>query len=256
MIDGRSLKTTAGGRTPFGLLLNAAARRIVDNWGRGLNRFISDVFSGVGIGLLLGTVLGLSTTPVVALVVGALTSILAVFLGLDGKENSRLPSVSSVRIGAFGLATVAGLGLGLHLRINNPIAIAPSVAMERWIEAFPDNPTLARQMMIYERTAIVPGALQFEAEAPGTAVALDAAAASVRQAVLFSSLSEFDACTRLDPERFATADDVIAAYSRPGAPDTVKALAADLAALPDGDKPTAVIVAHSLLCTLQLEESK
>jgi hypothetical protein len=218
---------------------------------------VSDIFAGAGIGLLLGTVLGLSTTPVVALVVGALTSVLAVFLGLDGKEQSRLPSVSAVRIGAFGFATVAGIAFGLHVRINNPIAIAPSRAMERWTEAFPDNPTLARQLMVYERTAIVPGELRFDAGSPaGTSVAVDASAAPSRQAVLFSSLSEFDACTRLDPERFATAEDAIAAYTRRGAPDVVQSIAAELDALSGDEKNTAVKVTHSLLCRLQLEEGQ
>lgn len=33
--------------------------------------------------------------------------------------------------------------------------------MAKWTEAFPDNPTLARQMMVYERTAITPKAIAY-----------------------------------------------------------------------------------------------
>ncbi|HQY10435.1 MAG TPA: hypothetical protein PK797_17170, partial [Burkholderiaceae bacterium] len=45
------------------------------------NSVLGDVLSGAGLGLLLGVVVGLATSPVVAIVVGALVSLLAVFLG-------------------------------------------------------------------------------------------------------------------------------------------------------------------------------
>ena len=117
---------------------------------------IADMFAGAGIGALLGTILGLAITPVVATVVGALTSVLAVFLGLDGQERSRMLKVNALRIGAFGFATIAGLTLGMFLRINNPMAMEPEQAIARWNEAFKDNPSLAQQMMIFERTGLKP----------------------------------------------------------------------------------------------------
>ncbi len=218
----------------------------------------ADVFAGAGIGLLLGTVLGLSTTPVVALVVGALSSLLAVFLGLDGKQTtSRLPAVNAIRIGAFGFATVAGLALGLHVRINNPLASDPSRAMARWSEAFPDNPTLARQMMVHERTAITPWRLTYDETADNDApVRLDTGAAGAKQAVLFSSLSDYDACSRLDPERFATADETLSAYSRGDPPDLVRAVGDQIGALPGDERGLAVQLAHEILCQIQIEEEK
>lgn len=214
---------------------------------------LPDVFAGAGVGLLLGTVMGLTTTPVVAVVVGALTSLLAVFLGLDGKA-SKLPAVNAVRIGAFGFATVVGLGLGLHVRINNPLAVSPEVAMQKWQQAFPENPTLARQMMVYERSAIRPASLSF-AEGEADEVVVDTALASGKQALLFSGLSEFDACSRLDPLRFGSADQVLAAYKLGNPPELVQTVGAQIEGLPSADQTVAVNVAHQILCEVQENEA-
>ena len=91
--------------------------------------------------------------------------------------------VFRVRIGSFGLATVLGLFFGLYVRINNPLAQSPAEQLEKWHAVFPvtvsdgkpeteanhadspeqagDNRILARQMMIYERTGLVPSKLRF-----------------------------------------------------------------------------------------------
>ncbi|WP_342075686.1 hypothetical protein [Yoonia sp. SS1-5] len=218
----------------------------------------ADLFSGAGLGALLGTILGLSITPVVVTVVGALTSVLAVFLGLDGRETSaRLPKVNALRIGAFGFATIAGLALGLFLRINNPLAVDPRIAMAEWAEAFPDNPALAQQMMVYERTALVPGEIAFgtAGEAP-TAVNLDAGTAASRQAVLFSSLSGFEACDRLDPDRFGTPEATLAAYGRGDPPALIQSVARRLDAVAADDLPLAITIAHGILCDVEQSEAE
>jgi hypothetical protein len=216
--------------------------------------FAADIFAGTGVGLLLGSVIGLSVTPVVAMVVGALTSFLAVFLGLDGKNStSLLPKVNAIRIGAFGFATVAGLALGLHARVNNPLAVDPSIALARWDAAFPDNPTLARQMMVYERTAIVPATLAFENSGSASNVTIDPSAAGAKQVVLFSALSEFDACARLDPERFATPADILAAYNRDNSPELVRAFGEQMRSMEDNNIEVALRFSHRVLCQMQDE---
>jgi len=217
-----------------------------------------DIFAGAGLGLLLGTILGLAVTPVVAAVVGALSSLLAIFLGLDGKgAGARLPTLNAVRIGAFGFATVLGLGLGLHLRINNPLAADPSVSLAKWDAALPGNPTLARQLMVFERTAILPGRLKFEeASGEGEAVTLEASLAGAKQTVLFSNLADFDACSQLDPLRYATAEETLAAYGRGDPPQMVKAVGTVLDDVDEADREVAVGLAHSILCEMQLAEDQ
>ncbi|MGZ2256621.1 hypothetical protein [Roseobacter sp. A03A-229] len=220
------------------------------------SRLAPDLFAGAGLGLLLGVILGLAVTPVVAGVVGALTSLLAVFLGIDSRTfETRLPAVNAVRIGAFGFATVVGIGLGLFVRINNPLALHPEIVMAKWNEAFPNNPTLARQMMVYERTAITPKAVSYSEGAPQSPLQQNGGIASGKQAVLFSSeLSDFDACSQLDPERLATADATLRVYARPNAPDVVRLVGAELGALPAEDKESGLRIAHGILCKMQIAE--
>ena len=106
---------------------------------------------------------------ITVLVVGALVSLLAVFLGLESRGESKLAIVAKVqinglRIGTFGLAAVAGVLLGQWVRVNNPIAQPPQQQLARWQQAFPDNPVLAAQLMGFThwRTMlreVLPGAL-------------------------------------------------------------------------------------------------
>jgi len=83
---------------------------------------ITAIFNGLGIGLLLGILLGLSISPVVSGVIATLSGLLALFLGLNEKY---LDPLKSLRIGAFGLFAVAGILLGLYLRVND--SFAPSL---------------------------------------------------------------------------------------------------------------------------------
>ncbi|WP_138464524.1 hypothetical protein [Poseidonocella sp. HB161398] len=211
---------------------------------------LADLFAGSGIGLLLGTVMGLSVTPVVATVVGVLATLLAAILGLDAKEGgTRLPAVNALRIGAFGFAAVAGLALGLYARINNPLAAPPRADMARWSEAFPENPTLARQMMVFERTQLQPAEVAFREDRAAPVAAGPSAAA--RQSVLFSGFGSYDACQQLDPGRFASDADTLAAYGRGDPPVLVRRTAARIAALPEAQRGTALALAHGLLCDVQ-----
>lgn len=158
---------------------------------RSMRDIAVDVLSGAGLGLLLGMVVGLASSPVVAIVVGALTSLLAVFLGLESGGDSKVASLAKVqlngvRIGSFGLVAALGVILGLFIRINNPLSEPPTQQLARWQAALPDNPVLARQMMIFERTGITPSTLNFDKDA-GVQVKL-AEGAAAHRSVLFGSL--------------------------------------------------------------------
>lgn len=127
--------------------------------------FVGSICAGAGLGLLLGLIVGLSKTPVVAGVVGTLTGLLAVFLGLQA-GGANLPVIGKVkidgfRIGSFGFATSAGLILGLFIRVTNPFGETPEEQYAHWKTAFGDNEVLARQAMIYERTGLRPRTFYF-----------------------------------------------------------------------------------------------
>jgi hypothetical protein len=214
---------------------------------------VVDVLSGTGLGLLLGMVVGLSTSPVVGVVVGGLTSLLAVFLGLQGGEESKIAALSKVqingvRIGCFGLAAVLGVVLGLYVRINNPLAEAPEHQLARWMRAFPDNPVLARQMMISERSGLNATNLRFDPEAAGVAVTL-AAGSGARGANLFSNTGARDFCRELAPERFANdTGNILNAY---GDIEVFAPVATRVRALPAEHRLGALIAAHAMLCATQ-----
>ena len=209
-----------------------------------------DMLAGAGLGLLLGIVVGLSTSPVVGVVVGGLTSLLAAFLGLQGGEDSKIAAfakvqLNGVRIGCFGLAAVLGVLLGLYVRINNPLAEAPEHQLARWTRAFPDNPVLARQMMISERTGLNAANLKFDPGAAGVAVTL-AAGAGARSASLFSNAGDRDFCRELAPERFGNdTANILNAY---GDIETFAPVANQVRALPAEQRLGALLAAHAMLC--------
>lgn len=227
----------------------------MSNERRSMRDIAVDVLSGAGLGLLLGIVVGLASSPVVAIVVGGLTSLLAVFLGLESGGDSKVASLAKVqlngvRIGSFGLAAALGVIFGLYIRISNPFVDPPTQHLARWQAAFPDNPALARQMMIFERTGITPSTLNFD-KGPGVAVKLERTAA--HQAVLFGSLQGKDLCRELAPTRFG--DDVkktLQAYDDQGEP--LATVAAKVRDLPDEHKRSSLVAVHAFICKLEKEE--
>lgn len=217
----------------------------------------ADALAGVGLGLMLGTIVGLTTTPVVAGLVGGITSLLAVFLGLDGGGEGKLASIArvqlnAVRIGSFGLAAVAGFGIGLYVRINNPLAEAPQTQLARWQAAFPDNPVLAQQMMVYERTRLEPASLSFDTKGAPTAVKQGAGAAATT-AVLFSALKGKDNCRELAPSNFANdVNKLLVGYDNRGG--ALSVVAAHVRTLPPTQQAAALESVRTLICELEKPE--
>ncbi len=216
------------------------------------------IFLRGGIGALLGTILGLSITPVVATVVGALTSLLAVFLGLDGQEKTRLPRVNGLRIGAFGFATIAGLLLGMFLRINNPMMLAPEDAILRWQTAFEDNPSLAQQMMVFERTGLRPSELSFGTAAGEDVRPLRSGYERCARAyqVLYNAFGDFDVCGRLRPERLDDPAGTLGTYTSAGAPEVVQQIGGYLSRVSEQELPTALALSHDILCAVKDSEDE
>jgi hypothetical protein len=217
----------------------------------------SDVLAGAGLGLMLGTLMGLSQSEVVGTVVAALAAVLAVFLGLDITTGSLLGAlrVNGARIGSLGLATVIGVGLGLYIRVNDPFLPTPTEHLARWQAALPEDPTLAKQMMMWERMGDRPAAFQFGDAPPASEVAFEVAEGpQTRRTVLFSTFGDYDVCNDLNPDRLRDPEDQLAAYGRLGVPPVLPKIAAVITALPADERPAALRMSYETLCLIKKEE--
>jgi hypothetical protein len=96
-----------------------------------IHPMFGQLFAGVGLGLLVGVLVGLSSSPVVAVVVGALASGMVTLLGFVRSAKDGEPSYSEgsvFRLGGFGVACAAAVLLGLSVRTHN--WVSPSIAQQ------------------------------------------------------------------------------------------------------------------------------
>ena len=158
----------------------------------------TQVFSSLGIGLLVGILLGLSSAPVVGLIVGSITALLASLLGFKLPERfagaapgeplaqEMQQTLIGLRAGTFGFACVLGILAGIFMRTHDFLS-PPQPGLEaRYAEllAVGFAPEEARRILID------PGALP------------DESSPTTRQTVLFSIDAE--TCAQLAADRFAS----------------------------------------------------
>lgn len=92
---------------------------------------ISEFGAGASIGALLGLIMGLSVSPVVLTVLGALAAGLLALLGFSDRPNSadEIPSRSSLRVFGFGAFCTLFLVVGIIFRTHD--TLAPSIAEQQ-----------------------------------------------------------------------------------------------------------------------------
>ena len=124
------------------------------------------ILAGIGMGLLVGVIMGLSVSEVVKVILGALSVLLAAFLGFDKRDFSGMDKetyqkdknealITSLRAGFFGLAVVVGIFLGMWVRTNGVMTVPIKDSVQEWIDAGYDS-TTALKYVAYERLAINP----------------------------------------------------------------------------------------------------
>lgn len=101
----------------------------------------AQIFSGASVGILLGLLLGLSTSPVVALIVGALATFVSQLISsratpgvsTEAAKPSQL-RIEAYRLGTFALTCVLGVILGLYMRTHD--SLSPSIgALRKEVDA-------------------------------------------------------------------------------------------------------------------------
>ncbi len=203
------------------------------------------IFSGLGLGLFVGTIVGLSVSPVVSTILGALASVLAAFLSLQGGEAtdegwfSRL-KMNGLRIGSFGLACVLGIFCGLFARSQDVFSSTLQEQIAKWTMAGYSKEE-ARQYVLYQKLGLVPEGRQVQLNEVQKA----------QSSSLFGELSAIDLCYELDPSRYdQEAQKILSAFRRQDH-EKLTRLADQIQNLP-AEQQTAVLTSvWEVLCDLQ-----
>jgi len=211
-------------------------------------KMFTNVFSAAGIGLLVGIIVGMSVSPVVSIILGGLTSLLAALLGLqdsgsatDALEKSFLRlQINSIRIGSFGFACVFGIFLGLFIRTHEVFSMPVEKQISNWTRAGYSD-VEARQLVVYQKLGIK----------PENRDVMTAETQKGQSSSLFSSLSEIDLCSQIAMSRFDNdIEKTLKAYRRQ---DNAKltALADQIEGLPKDFQPQILRAVEEVLCELQ-----
>lgn len=147
---------------------------------------VAALFNGLGVGLLLGTLLGLAVSPVVTAFIGTLSSLLVLLLGLNEKLFT---VVKSVRIGAFGFFAVVGILLGFYVRSYSPLAPSLTELKNEYTSLGYDD-TVAKELLLYQEFGLVPeswtGRISLPAVSESDAADGDEGAAEAKPAALMT----------------------------------------------------------------------
>jgi hypothetical protein len=198
-----------------------------------------NVIAGGTLGFLFGFAMGLSSSPIVNTVMGALVGVVAAFLTLKGGfQHSKTADPETEtklmrRLTAFAVCAVLGILGGLILRANNLLSTSPTYQEYRELLSIGFPETEARAI-IRSRFEKEPSKVDDRQQ---------------RWTALFSGQSA-DVCRQLDVDRFATAADAIAKYKGSGAPwaDFADEVAAKVQG-EDNQKQT-LKAFHNFVCTL------
>lgn len=94
-------------------------------------RALVSLFSGAGIGLMVGVLLGLANSPMVGILAGVVGAGLAAVLGLN---DSYFTTAKGLRIGAFGIAVAVAAPAGLYARNHRLLHPTPAMLADRKAE--------------------------------------------------------------------------------------------------------------------------
>lgn len=121
-----------------------------------------DIFSGAGLGLLVGVIIGISIAELTGIILGALTSLLAAFFGL--RSNSEGEKGNQLVIGSFSFTCVLAIFLGLLIRTHN--FLAPSLASQiKEYELASFDSAEIREIILLKEFGIIPEGYSFSKEA-------------------------------------------------------------------------------------------
>jgi len=156
-------------------------------------------FSGALTGLLVGALVGLSSSSVVQTLVTALIAVATAIVGVVPTDGAkvRISPTAHTWMALFGVCAFAGMVSGLYIRTHDMLSPTPSDLVERW-EAAGFTAPAAR--------ALVAARQEHDGEADG---------ARPSSSVLFGHAGVADGCIDAD---FASAEQVASRFQSEGQP--------------------------------------
>ena len=195
------------------------------------------ILLGGALGLCVGTLMGMTTAPVVGTVIGALAALFATIFGVKDQDLS-----SFGRIGGFGMFCVLGVLGGIYVRTHNSLGISAGQQVAEWTAAgFDDD--VARSIVLYKELGVL--------ATPGGALTTTSRAEKIVPQPLLtaSSLSSRSAseCASMAPSQFGgDAARVIQSYRAAGG--EWETFADAIAALTPVEQSKIIPVAYNLAC--------
>ncbi len=161
------------------------------------------IFGGAGLGILIGLLIGMSTSGTVGLVIGAISSTLIVLLGFKEKGDSNL---QTLRVGAFGLFCSVAILIGLYFRVNNLFSPSVKSEMEMWTSDSLFSLNEAKTYFLYDRFGFVPSGVKIDSTVDRKRT----------QVVLYGSDISISTCDKLYGYKDFSIENELNAYKRIG----------------------------------------
>jgi hypothetical protein len=115
-------------------------------------RSTQEIFAGVGLGAAVGILVGMSTAPVVAIVVSSLVALVATFFGLSSQTTE---GTKVLRIASFGLACPIAVFIGLGARSHGWLTPSIQHQIADWTNAG-YSPAEARSFVAFRELGLIP----------------------------------------------------------------------------------------------------
>ena len=177
---------------------------------------IGSAFAGGAIGLLVGVSAGLSSAPVIAVVVGAISAGLLILLGLKrgdaGESSARNAGAAMMaRVAAFGIVCTLALVGGVMARAYDVLSPSAIKLAEGW-KAAGFSPDQARDIALYQKVGLSFSKIDGK---PGELLAHRETAAGTQSSSLFAS-SSTTLCPYFDRSNYGTTGDMLQAMKLQG----------------------------------------
>jgi hypothetical protein len=199
---------------------------------------LADAISGASLGTFLGLIIGMTTSPVAAAVIGTVTALATSFIGLGDKLLPTTTAPSLTRLTLFSLFAAGSLLAGVYIRTHDVLAPTPKQLMARLIAAQFTN-SEALDIVRFTKFGLVSTGM--------TVAPSESLPVRQLQPTLFSTPADF--CTQVN--RQIGADQTSRLNAMLGAGEPFKGVAIRIQAAPADQRAPLLDAANFYLCGIR-----